>query len=289
MLTSELHVQARESLRLRATAASSEHALMTMRERLQLVRNEEVMAAGEVVNIRNAGLQEHQHLRDRLGVGLQEQQHLRNRFDEEEEFRSMAVQRMQQAEDQLRQVENCARQTPPTMHGELNELRRALKLEDMQARTRSELEAARHAPQGLRQPSSSMPISSRTTESGWEYLSRDRVQALPVGSDIRSPEIHTPSHRSPVNREVFDFAGNAQPTAPLVMEGPAPEHVVPRADGQAPEAPCAACNAGRSSTRAPCAACSVVVFLTREEHHDNLRTQEPYVTDNFVIYSRRWE
>ena len=66
MLTSELHTQARESLRLRATAASSEHALMTMREHLQLVRNEEVMAAGEVVNIRirNAGLQEHQHLCD---------------------------------------------------------------------------------------------------------------------------------------------------------------------------------------------------------------------------------
>ena len=102
MLTSELHMQARESLRLRANAASSEHALMTMREHLQLVRNEEVMAAGEVVNIRNAGLQEHQHLCDRLGVGLQEQQHLRNRLDEEEEFRSMAVQRMQQAEDQLR-------------------------------------------------------------------------------------------------------------------------------------------------------------------------------------------
>ena len=102
MLTSELHMQARESLPFRANAASSEHALMTMREHLQLVRNEEVMAAGEVVNIRNAGLQEHQHLCDRLGVGLQEQQHLRNRLDEEEEFRSMAVQRMQQAEDQLR-------------------------------------------------------------------------------------------------------------------------------------------------------------------------------------------
>ena len=60
MLTSDLHAQARESLRLRATAASSEHALMTMREHLQLIRNEEVVAAGEVVNIRNAGLQEHQ-------------------------------------------------------------------------------------------------------------------------------------------------------------------------------------------------------------------------------------
>ena len=117
-----------------------------------------------------------------------------------------------------------ARQTLPTMHGELNELRRALKLqEDIQARTRSELEAARHCHQGLRQPSSSMPISSRTTESGWEYLSRDRVQAFPVGSEIRSPEIHTPSHRSPVNREVFDFTGNKQHAAQLVTEGAAPE------------------------------------------------------------------
>ena len=120
MLTSELHAQAREGLRLRATAASSEHALMTMREHLQLVRNEEVVAAGEVVNPRNAGMQEHQHLHDRIGVGFQEQQDLRNRLDEEEEFRSIAVQRMQQAEDQLRQVENNVRQMLPTMHGELN-------------------------------------------------------------------------------------------------------------------------------------------------------------------------
>ena len=134
------------------------------------------------MNLRNAGLREHQHLHDRIGVGFQEQQHLRNRLDEEEEFRSMAVQRMQKAEDQLRQVENNAKQTLPTLQGELNELRRALKLqEDVQARTLSELEAARNAHQGLPQPSSSMPISSRTTESGWEYVSRDRVQVFPVG------------------------------------------------------------------------------------------------------------
>ena len=102
---------------------------MTTREHLQLARNEEVIAAGEIVNIRNTGFQEQQHLRDRLG--------------EEEEFRSMAVQRMRDAEEQLRQVEDSARQTLPTMHGELNELRRALKLqEDIQARTRSELKAA---------------------------------------------------------------------------------------------------------------------------------------------------
>ena len=89
-----------------------------------------------------------------------------------------------------------------------------------------------------------MPISSRTTESGWEYLSRDRVQAFPAGSEIRFPEIHTPSHRSPVNREVFDFTGNVQHAASLVTEGPAPEHIVPRAGSQAPErfAQCATLN-----------------------------------------------
>ena len=203
MLTPELHAQAREGLRLRANAASSEHALMTVREHLQLIKDEEIVAAGEVVSLRNEGLRQHQYLHDRIGVGVQEQQHLRNRLDEEEEFRSMAMQRMQKAEDQLWQVENSAKQTLPTLHGELNELRRALKLqEDVQARTLSELEAARNAHQGLRQPSSSMPISSRTTESGWECVSRDRVQAFPVGAEIRSPEVRTPSHRSPVNRQL---------------------------------------------------------------------------------------
>ena len=236
MLTSELHAQARESLRLRANAARSEHALMTLREHLHLIKNEEIVAAGEVVSLRTEGLRQHQHLHDRIGVGFQEQQHLRSRRDEEEEFRSMAMQRMQKAEDQLWQVENNAKQTLPTLHGELNELRRALKLqEDVQARTLSELEAARNAHQSLRQPSSSMPISSRTTESGWECVSRERVQAFPVGAEIRSPEVRTPSHRSPVNREVFNFVGSAQHTAQLVTEGAAPEYLVPRADSQAPE------------------------------------------------------
>ena len=81
-------MEARENLQLRTNMANSEHVLMTTREHLQLARNEEVIAAGEIVNIRNTGFQEQQHLRDRLG--------------EEEEFRSMAVQRMRDAEEQLR-------------------------------------------------------------------------------------------------------------------------------------------------------------------------------------------
>ena len=66
-------------------------------------------------------------------------------------------------------------------------------------------------------------------------MSRDRAQAFPVGAEIRSPEVRTPSHRSPVNREVFNFVGSSQHTAQLVTEGAAPEHLVPRADSQAPE------------------------------------------------------
>ena len=98
---------------------------MTMKEHLQLARNEEAIVAGDAMNIRASGIREQQGHRDRLG--------------EEEEFRSMAVRRMQKAEDQLRHVEDSAKQALPTMHGELNELRRAWRLhEDMHARTRSD-------------------------------------------------------------------------------------------------------------------------------------------------------
>ena len=120
---------------------------MTMKEHLHLVRNEEAIVAGDAMNVRASGIREQQGLRERLG--------------EEEEFRSMAVRRMQKAEDQLRHVEDNAKQALPTMHEELNELRRALRLqEDMHARTRSELEAARLAPQSIFQQASSIPISS---------------------------------------------------------------------------------------------------------------------------------
>ena len=107
------------------------------------------------------------------------------------------------AEEQLRRIEDNARQALPTMHEELNELRRTVRVqEDMHARTRSELEAARLAPQlNVQRAPSSIPISSRGTESGWECISKDRVSAYPVGVEVRSPEIATPSHRSPANRE----------------------------------------------------------------------------------------
>ena len=212
--------------------------MMTMKEHLQLVRNEEAIVAGDVMNVRASGIREQQSLRERLG--------------EEEEFRSMAVRRMQKAEDQLRHVEEAL----PTMHEELNELRRALRLqEDMHARTRSELEAARLAPQRLApqnifQQASCIPIPSRTTESGWECVSRDRVQAFPVGTEVRSPEILTPSHRSPANREKFDFAEATQGVPSSVVRCSARAFIAARR---------------RAGALAFCAAC-IVFLLFRKEH-----------------------
>ena len=137
--------------------------------------------------------------------------------------------------DIVRHVEDNAKQALPTMHEELNELRRALRLqEDMHSRTRSELDAARLVPQNTFQQASSIPISSRTTESGWECVSRDRVQTFPVGTQVRSPEIHTPSHRRPANREKFDFAEATQRVPSSVVEDAAPVRFAPRAEEQAP-------------------------------------------------------
>ena len=52
-------------------------------------------------------------------------------------------------------------------------------------RARNELEASRHLPQNVFQQASSMPIYSITSETGW----------------VRSPEVGTPSQRSPSDRD----------------------------------------------------------------------------------------
>ena len=51
------------------------------------------------------------------------------------------------------------------------------------------------------QQPSSMPISSRTSDAGWENVSSQKGLSLPVGTEVRSPELGTPSQRSPLNRE----------------------------------------------------------------------------------------
>ena len=176
--------------------------------------------------------------------------------------------------DTSRNVEDNAKQALPTMHEELHELRRALRLqEDMHARTRSELEAARLAPQNIFQQASSIPISSRTTESGWECVSRDRVQAFPVRTEVRSPEILTPSHRSPANREKFDFAEATQGVPSSVVEAAAPVRLALRAGEQAPL---------RFAQRASSSSSS-------ERTHRSRTTPELYVIGNSMSCLAHWK
>ena len=166
-LTAELHEQARENLHLRSGMATTEHALTSLRSRLQITQNEEVMAVNEA---RQAAQMASDNvasiMNDAQGDRLATQREtngLPERLGEEEEFRAMAVQRMQEAENQLRHYEDNAKQNLPTMHEELNELRKALRnQEELHARTTSELEASRLLPQQGSQQISSMPISSRT-------------------------------------------------------------------------------------------------------------------------------
>ena len=45
-----------------------------------------------------------------------------------------------------------------------------------------------------------MPMSSRTSETGWEHASHGGVMSFSRGAEVRSPEIGTPSQHSPMNR-----------------------------------------------------------------------------------------
>ena len=135
---------------------------------------------------------------DAQGIRLATQRETRGlgeRLGEEEEFRVMAVRRMQEAENQLQHYEDNAKQSLPTMHEELNESRKALRnQEELHARTRSELEASRLLPQQGSQQTSSMPISSRTTESSWECIGKDRVPSFPVGTEVREGQLRGSHH-----------------------------------------------------------------------------------------------
>ena len=47
---------------------------------------------------------------------------------------------------------------------------RLKKQEELRLGARNELEPSRHLPQQVSQQASSMPISSRTSETGWEHV-----------------------------------------------------------------------------------------------------------------------
>ena len=223
---------------LRAKVSESEFSAASVGEYLRIVKSEESAA------VSNSRM---------MFTALQEEQRdLRIRLSDSEERHEDTVHEMREAQHRLRHFEDNARQNLPTMHEELNELRRMLKQqEEANSRMKSEYETSRHLPHQASVQTSSMPISSRTTENGWDLLNTDRVVAFPVGSEVRSPELLTPSHRSPVNRENQD--GGVFATLIAKSEEAAQERFAPRAplfSFKSEPSECFAPDAPASSSRA---------------------------------------
>ena len=70
---------------------------------------------------------------------------------------------------------------------------------------RQEIEMARRQIPVPSQQSSSMPLASTTSDAGWEYVHSQGSQkgvVLPVGNEVRSPELNSPMPRSPVSKNI---------------------------------------------------------------------------------------
>ena len=64
-----------------------------------------------------------------------------------------------------------------------------------------------------------MPLSSKTSDAGWEYVQSQGSQksiSFPVGSEVRSPEITSPNLRSPVSRS--KVTSEEQNSAPPIVQ-----------------------------------------------------------------------
>ena len=69
------------------------------------------------------------------------------------------------------------------------------------------------------QQSSSMPLSSKSSDAGWEYVQSQGSQrgiSFPVGSEVRSPELSSPTLRSPRSRS--KVTSDAQNSAPPIVQ-----------------------------------------------------------------------
>ena len=69
------------------------------------------------------------------------------------------------------------------------------------------------------QQSSSMPLSSKTSDAGWEYVQSQGSQkgvSFPVGSEVRFPELSSPTLRSPISRS--KVTSDAQNSAPPIVQ-----------------------------------------------------------------------
>ena len=158
---------------------------------MELVKNEENMIRGEATK--------------RMSLLESSARELRSMLDREELAKSEVVARLRQAEMAARHDNGLS---PTALHSEVGELRRRLRQqEELQARNqrawRQEIEMAQRQQHVSSQQSSSIPLSSKTSDAGWEYVQSQSSQkgiSFPVGSDVRSPEINSPNLPSPVNK-----------------------------------------------------------------------------------------
>ena len=134
-------------------------AVVIMKERMGLMKSEE-NALQEEANKRVLAMES----------GARD---LQSRLDREEVARSEATLKMEQAEAIAKQT----RDAPLTaVHGELGELRQRLRQQDeiqirsQQAWKQEQKAARRRHAHHTSQQSSSLPLSSKTSEAGWEYL-----------------------------------------------------------------------------------------------------------------------
>ena len=141
---------------------------------------------------------------------------LRNSLNREEHAKSEVAPKLQQVE-MASGVESGTNLS--ALRSEVGELRRRLRQqEEFQARTqqawKQEIELARRQHHVPSQPSSSMPLSSKTSDARWEYVqsqsqSSQKGISFPRGSEVRSPEVSSPNVPSPVNRGKLTTDGTA--------------------------------------------------------------------------------
>ena len=190
-LVDELNQKAHETLQFKMEASQNLSTLAIMKEQVELMKNEENMVRDEATKRMSL-----------LESGARE---LRSTLDREELAKSEVVMRLRQVE---MTAGNDSGTSPSALHSEVGELRRRLRQqEEFQARSqqawRQEIEMARRQQHVSSQQSSSMPLSSKTSDAGWEYVQSQSSQkgiSFPLGSEVRSPEINSPNIPSPVNR-----------------------------------------------------------------------------------------
>ena len=192
-LVEELNQKAHETLQFKMEASQNLSTLAIMKEQVELMKNEENMMRDEATKRMSF-----------LESGARE---LRSTLDREELAKSEVVLRLRQME---MTAGNDSGMSPSALHSEVGELRRRLRQqEEFQARSqqawRQEIETAqaRRQQHVSSQQSSSMPLSSKTSDAGWEYVQSQSSQkgvSFPVGNEVRSPEINSPNIPSPVNR-----------------------------------------------------------------------------------------